>query len=73
MRLEEGRKSDLAGLQLLVRILNLVQVQEEIYECFKAWSSDQFYVFKSTLAVVWSRVREVGCLHWNDGSSLGKR
>lgn len=35
MSLEEKTESDLAGLQLLVRILNLLQEQEEIFEALK--------------------------------------
>lgn len=49
MKWEEERKYVLLVLWLLVRILNLVQVQEEIYECFKAGSSDWIYVFKKAL------------------------
>lgn len=51
MKLEEERKYDLLGLWLLVKILNLIHVQEEIYECFKAGSSDWIYVFKKALCL----------------------
>lgn len=46
MCLEEGREFDLAGLELLGKILSLVQAQEEI---FKVGSSDQIYVFETAL------------------------